>query len=76
MYDKLLLASTSNTKIHSAIEEVKLDTGHPWIGKKIKELDISRRTFIIMIRRKDRIIKPEGSTGLLEKDTIVLLYQS
>lgn len=75
MYDKLLLASTSNTKIHSEIEEVKLDTGHPWIGKKIKELDISRRTFIIMIRRKDRIIKPEGSTGLLEKDTIVLLYQ-
>lgn len=76
MYDKLLLASTSNIKIHSEIEEVKLDTGHPWIGKKIKELDISRRTFIIMIRRKDRIIKPEGSTGLLEKDTIVLLYQS
>ncbi|MDE5872841.1 MAG: ion transporter, partial [Lachnospiraceae bacterium] len=76
MYDKLLLASTSNTKIHSEIEEVKLDTGHPWIGKKIKELDISRRTFIIMIRRKERIIKPEGSTGLLEKDTIVLLYQS
>ena len=76
MYDKLLLASTSNTKIHSEIEEVKLDTGHPWIGKKIKELDISRRTFIIMIRRKERIIKPEGSTGLLEKDTVVLLYQS
>lgn len=76
MYDKLLLASTSNIKIHSEIEEVKLDTGHPWIGKKIKELDISRRTFIIMIRRKERIIKPEGSTGLLEKDTIVLLYQS
>ena len=76
MYDKLLLASTSNTKIHSEIEEVKLDTGHPWIGKKIKELDISRRTFIIMIRRKERIIKPEGSTGLLEKDTIVLLYQN
>lgn len=76
MYDKLLLASTSNAKIHSEIEEVKLDTGHPWIGKKIKELDISRRTFIIMIRRKERIIKPEGSTGLLEKDTIVLLYQS
>ena len=76
MYDKLLLASTSNTKIHSEIEEVNLDTGHPWIGKKIKELDISRRTFIIMIRRKERIIKPEGSTGLLEKDTVVLLYQS
>ncbi len=75
MYDRLLLVSTSNAKIHSDIEEVKLDVGHPWIGKKIKELDISRRTFIIMIRRRGKVVKPEDSTGLLEGDTLILLYQ-
>ncbi|MDE6024829.1 MAG: ion transporter [Lachnospiraceae bacterium] len=72
-YDSLLLASTSNRRVHSDIEEVKLHTNHPWIGKKIKELDISRQIFIIMIRRKDRVVKPEGNTGLLEDDVIVLL---
>ncbi|MCM1084327.1 MAG: ion transporter [Clostridium sp.] len=72
-YDNLLLASTSNRKVHSDIEEVKLNVNHPWIGKKIKELDISRQIFIIMIRRKERVIKPEGNTGLLEGDIIVLL---
>lgn len=72
-YDSLLLASTSNRKVHSDIEEVKLNANHPWIGKKIKELDISRQIFIIMIRRKERVVKPEGNTGLLEDDIIVLL---
>lgn len=72
-YDNLLLASTSNRRVHSDIEEVKLNANHPWIGKKIKELDISRQIFIIMIRRKGRVVKPEGNTGLLEDDIIVLL---
>ncbi|MDE5967348.1 MAG: ion transporter [Lachnospiraceae bacterium] len=71
--DSLLLVSTSNKSVDSAIQEVTLEASHPWIKKKIKNLDISRQTFIIMIRRKHRIIRPEGETCLREGDVLVLL---
>lgn len=71
--DSLLLASMTNDQIESKIEEVCLAENHPWIGKMIKQLDISRLIYILMIRRGDMIIKPEGSTVLEKGDTIVIL---
>lgn len=71
--DSLLLASVSNKNVDAMVEEVKLEPEHPWVNKRIKELDISRRVYIVMIRRKNRIIKPEGSTCLFAGDIIVLM---
>lgn len=71
--DRLLLASTINEQIESKLEEVSLGENHPWIGKKIMQLDISRLIFILMVRRGDRIVKPEGSTVLEKGDILVLL---
>lgn len=71
--DNLLLASMANDQIKSKIEEIHLAENHPWIGKQIMQLDISRLIFILMIRRREKIIKPEGSTLLKKDDTIVIL---
>lgn len=71
--DSLLLATTSGRKLESRIEEVTLTQGHAWIGHKIKDLDISRQTFIIMLKRRNRTIEPQGNTLLKEND-VVLLY--
>lgn len=46
---------------------------HPWIGQKIGELDISRQTFIVTVRRGDEVLIPTGSLVLQEGD-IILLY--
>lgn len=70
--DILLLASTVNEQIESKLEEVCLAENHPWIGKQIMQLDISRLIFILMIRRGGRIVKPEGGT-VLEKDDIIVI---
>lgn len=71
--DSLLLASMTSNQIESKIEEIHLAENHPWIGKQIKKLDISRLIFILMIRRGEKIIKPEGNTRLEKGDTIVIL---
>lgn len=71
--DSLLIASTSNRSIYAAIQEVTLWAGHNWIEKRIKDIDISRRVFIVMIKREDVIIKPHGNTVLKEKDKLLLL---
>lgn len=45
---------------------------HLWIGMAIKDLDISRQTLIVMVRRKNKILIPNGSLVLDEGDMVVL----
>lgn len=71
--DSLLLATTSNREVASDIHEITLEEHHGWIGKRVKELDISRLSFVIMIRRGKTIIPPRGETVLQYRDTVVLL---
>jgi len=55
------------------LKELILKERSPWVGLRISELDISRRTMIIMIRRKGGVFLPNGGTRLKEGD-ILLLY--
>lgn len=54
-------------------KEMKLEYGHSWIGQRIDELDISRQTLIVMIRRENKPIVPRGNLKLAEGD-IIFLY--
>lgn len=71
--DSLLLGTVSTGRFECRIEEVCLETGHGWIGSRIKELDISRRVFVVMVKRGDENICPQGSTLLKEGDVVLLL---
>lgn len=71
--DGLLLGAMGTSPTACRIEEVCLETGHPWIGSRIKDLDISRRTFIIMVKRGNKNICPRGSTVLREDDVVLIL---
>ncbi len=56
------------------LKEVTIGQGHSWNGVAIKNLDISRQSFIFMIRRKGKAIVPKGSLVMKEGD-VVLLYE-
>lgn len=71
--DSLLLGTTGTSPFECRIEEVCLETGHRWIGSRIKDLDISRRVFIVMVKREGRNIYPQGSTVLREQDVVLML---
>lgn len=71
--DCLLLTSTEKRSVDARLEEIRLLNGHEWIDKQVKELDISRKTFILMIRRKNHIVQPEENTKLALGDVVVLL---
>ncbi len=55
------------------LQELVLKEQNAWVGMRIDELDISRRTMIVMIRRGDEMLIPNGSTELRSED-ILLLY--
>lgn len=71
--DDLLLGTMGTSPFECRIEEVCLETGHRWIGSRIKDLDISRKTFIVMVKRGNKNICPQGSTLLKEQDVVLML---
>lgn len=54
------------------LREIIIRENHDWIGKPIKDLDISRQTLIVLIKRKNKVIIPEGSTIIKQGDKVVL----
>ena len=54
------------------LKEIVLLEKSPWNGQYIRDLDISRQTIIIMVKRGTRTIIPKGSTRLKAGDTLLL----
>ena len=71
--DRLVLgAEAFAEEINIKLKEIIVKQMHPWNGVAIKDLDISRQTFILMIRRKNRMIIPHGNTIIKEGDVVIL----
>ena len=56
------------------LKEITIGEGHSWNGKAIRDLDISRQSYIYMIRRKGKAIIPRGSIVIKAGD-MVLIYE-
>ena len=71
--DRLVLgAEAFQDEINIKLKEIIIKQMHPWNGHAVKDLDISRQTIIVMIRRKSRIIIPHGDTIIKEGDMVIL----
>lgn len=55
-----------------ALKEICLREEHPWIGRRIRELNLGRHTLIVMVRRGEKLIVPDGSLLFQEGDAVVL----
>lgn len=54
------------------LKEIIVKEENEWVGRQIKDLDISRQELIVMIRRKNRTIIPNGLTFIKEGDAVIL----
>ncbi len=71
--DIMVLGSMSHMRIEANVEEVTIEKGHPWIGLEIRDLDISRRSHVIMLKRGNKNIPPREDSPIRERD-VVLIY--
>ncbi|MBR2942700.1 MAG: hypothetical protein IKB82_04805 [Clostridia bacterium] len=60
---------------HIDLKEIVLLKHSPWNGQMIRDLGISRQTLIIMVKRKNKVLIPNGNLVLLEGDKIVMYTQ-
>ena len=74
--DTLILGAESvKDDQHIDLKEIVLLKHSPWNGLRIKELDISRQTIIVMIKRNGVVLVPKGDLMLLEGDHVILYSQ-
>nr|WP_303183288.1 ion transporter [Lachnoclostridium phocaeense] len=57
------------------LKEMVLQKNHPWIGQRIQELDISRRSIIVLVKRNSRTLIPNGNMLLREQDMVIFYSQ-
>ncbi|MBQ8599041.1 MAG: ion transporter [Oscillospiraceae bacterium] len=60
---------------HIDLKEIVLRKQNPWNGQYIRDLDISRQTIIVMVKRNGTTLVPKGSLMLLEGDHVILYSQ-
>ena len=54
------------------LTEVNIGADHSWAGQEIKELDISRKMLVVMIKRNGRSIIPSGDVVITEGDVVII----
>jgi len=57
---------------HIDLKEIVLKKKNPWNGVRIRDLDISRQTVIVLIKRRNKALIPNGNMILMEGDRVFL----
>lgn len=57
---------------HINLKEVVLKRKNPWTGQRIRDLDISRHAVIVLVKRRNKAMIPNGNMVLQEGDRIFL----
>lgn len=60
-------------KEHISLKEIVLKEQNPWVGVRIEDLDISRQAVIVMVKRRNKSLLPNGKM-ILEAGDRVFLY--
>lgn len=57
------------------LKEVVIQEENPWCGKKIRDLDISRHSVIVLVKRKNKSLIPNGNMVIQDNDRIFMYTQ-
>ncbi|MBP3460087.1 MAG: potassium/proton antiporter [Lachnospiraceae bacterium] len=53
------------------LQEIPIEKGHSWCGKRIEELDLPDHVLIALVMRGEENLIPDGQTMILEGDIVV-----
>ena len=74
--DTIVLGAESFSKDeHIDLKEIVLLKHSRWVGERIRDLDISRQSIIIMVKRKGRVLIPNGDMIMQEGDKVIMYTQ-
>ncbi len=68
-------AETIDEKQHINLKEIIIRKENPWSGARIRDLDISRHSIIVMIKRRNKTLIPNGNMIIKPGDVIFMYTQ-
>ncbi len=57
------------------LKEIVIQEEHAWCGKKIEDLDISRHSVIVLVKRRNKSLIPNGNMVIKDDDRIFMYTQ-
>lgn len=57
------------------LKEIIIQDENPWCGKRIKDLDISRHSVIVLVKRKNKSLIPNGNMIIQDDDRVFMYTQ-
>lgn len=69
----ILGAEPAANEMPVTISEITLGKNHPWNGMQIEDIDISRQSDFVLIKRNDELLRPREELALKEGDRAILL---
>ncbi|MGN0623944.1 MAG: potassium/proton antiporter [Oscillospiraceae bacterium] len=72
--DENVLKTFTDYSNETEIQFIRLNikSGHPWIDKKISEIELPPETLLVLISRNGRTVIPRGQTTIMEGDILAL----
>lgn len=72
--DENVLKTFTDYSNESEIQFIRLNIkrDHPWIGKKVMDIELPPETLFVMVLRGDKTVIPRGGTVICEGDILVL----
>ena len=58
------------------LKEIKITADHRWCGRTLSQGEMKNNTLVIMVKRGDRVIIPNGSTQILAGDVVIVYMKS
>lgn len=76
--DVLILGAESfhDPKERIKLKELVLQRSHPWIGERIRDLNISRHSIVVLVKRQKKVLIPNGKMILREGDVVIIYTQT
>lgn len=76
--DDILIVGAESVQSEERItlKEITLKNNHPWIDRMVGELDISRHSIVVLIKRRKKALIPTDDFILHEYDTVILYTQT
>ena len=71
----ILGAEPFEEKEHIHLKEIVLKKHNPWTGRRIREMDISRHSLIVLVKRGEKTLIPNGNMVLKEGDRVFVYTQ-
>lgn len=71
--DVLILSAMSYSDDNSInLSEILIDETHLWCGKRISEIELSKDTLVVVIKRNNKALIPNGNIKIKNNDILVL----